>query len=313
MVVIASGLKERFTKTMTTTAPVLASTIQELVMQHFDAHQQQLVQSQGEENAEKVQARATLMQRELIDEKFRSSSNVHHNSLDDDDDDSNQEEEKEDAIHQVICTLLQAVDHCMAAEVSKDSVEIVNGMLHLVACFAARFHSETTIPALTSRAIQYSSSIMERVRVQACQLLGYCVEYSSLQQQEEEEESVEAARKCLIARLTDKSQAVRHAAILASSFFLSMDNDNVLLESLLWNMAHDPSAANRMAALQSVPVVATTLDAIIDRVRDTKVKVRVQALEILGKKANGLLTLQQYAQVIRSSLGTNRYVYSTSY
>jgi hypothetical protein len=184
-------------------------------------------------------------------------------------------------------------------------------MLHLVACFAARFHSETTIPALTSRAIQYSSSIMERVRVQACQLLGYCVEYSSLQQQEEEE-SVEAARKCLIARLTDKSQAVRHAAILASSFFVSMDNDNVLLESLLWNMAHDPSAANRMAALQSVPLVATTLDAIIDRVRDTKVKVRVQALEILGKKANGLLTLQQYAQVIRSSLGTNRYVY-TSY
>jgi hypothetical protein len=160
---------------------------------------------------------------------------------------------------------------------------------------------------------------MERVRVQACQLLGYCVEYSSQQQQQEEEESVEAARKCLIARLTDKSQAVRHAAILASSFFLSMDNDNVLLESLLWNMAHDPSAANRMAALQSVPLVVdpttttTTLDAIIDRVRDTKVKVRVQALEILGKKANGLLTLQQYARVIRSSLGTNRYVYSTSY
>jgi hypothetical protein len=305
---------------MTTTAPVLASTIQELVIQHFDAHQQQLVQSQGEENAEKVQARATLMQREL-DEKFRSSSNVHHNSLDDDDDDnSNQEEEKEDAIHQVICTLLQAVDHCMAADVSKDSVEIVNGMLHLVACFAARFHSETTIPALMSRAIQYSSSIMERVRVQACQLLGYCVEYSS-QQQQQEEESVEAARKCLIARLTDKSQAVRHAAILASYFFLSMDNDNLLLESLLWNMAHDPSAANRMAALQSVPLVVdpttttttTTLDAIIDRVRDTKVKVRVQALEILGKKANGLLTLQQYARVIRSSLGTNRYVYSTSY
>jgi hypothetical protein len=293
-----------------TTARVLAS-IQELVIQHFDAHQQQLVQSEGEENAEKVQARATLMQREL--EKFLSS-NVNNNSLndvdDDDDDDSNKEEEKEDAIHQVICTLLQCVDHCMAADVSKDSVEIVNGMLHLVACFAAQFHSETTIPALTSRAIQYSSSIMERVRMQACQLLGYCVEYSSQQ----EGESVEAARKSLIARLTDKSQAVRHAAILASSFLFSFDTDKVLLESLLWNMAHDPSAANRIAALQSTsiplavdPTTTTTLDAIIDRVRDTKVKVRVQALEILGKKANGLLTLQQYAQVLRSSLG-NRYV-----
>ena len=53
-----------------------------------------------------------------------------------------------------------------------------------------------------------------------------------------------------------------------------MNNKNAddLLESMLWSMWYDPSAAIREAAIDSVPITDDTVAHIITRIRDEKEK-----------------------------------------
>ncbi len=308
-------------------------TTEELVIRHFDAHQQQGGDDEGRKGRVtdgSVEARVALLRQELeaaSSLKHADNKKNTNDSLDDSDDD---EEEEDDAIHQVTAAVLQCVDAAMACEISKDSQDSVERILELAACFVASYHDEDNknghaAQALVGRAIQFSAVIMERVRVQACKLLGLVVQYlmttmddgnETAGKEQWKHECIDAASRAIRSRLTDKSQAVRNAAITAcASFFSStileeeMDTET-LLESLLWNMAHDSSTANRIAALQSVPISQQSLDVIIDRVRDIKDKVRVEAFNILRTKATTsihTLTSEQYAQLARLGL-TDRYV-----
>jgi hypothetical protein len=195
----------------------------------------------------------------------------------------------------------------------------------------------------------------EKLRSQTCKWLGMMVQklslvmaddesnsnnnkkknvaWETLWQQEHDNDMIDmrnecltAARMALLPRLTDKSQAVRKAAIEASgSFFCSTtttqndeDNDDSknddLLNQLLWNLAHDPSAANRSAVLQhSVFVLYPTvvMDDVIGRIRDTKVKVRTDALEVLLSLTSVEWTPEQYAKVLQTGL-SERYVQQMS-
>ena len=141
---------------------------------------------------------------------------------------------------------------------------------------------------------------------------------------------LDRAGSILLPRLTDKAQAVRCAAIRAcSAFFLDAGNiigenetetedeasslseiRETILDALLGRMAHDPSFANRCAAIQSVPITEDTVPYLLERVGDVKEKVRVAALDVMRNRVDVVedLTEEQRVDVLRFGL-TSRYVY----
>lgn len=64
------------------------------------------------------------------------------------------------------------------------------------------------------------------------------------------------------------------------------DTENLALNGLIWSMWHDPSVANRVEAIQAVPITPDTVDHIVARIRDVKEKVRVAALDVLRLKVD---------------------------
>lgn len=201
--------------------------------------------------------------------------------------------------------LLQYVDAIIAMEVSNDTREPVERAMDLVSALAA-ISSEGTALAVAVRAIEFSTSLLERVRAQACRLMGFLALHLSERKEEWAIEWFEALQESITPRLTDKSQSVRNSAIRSTANFFVHSNDTTedFVEVLLWNLWHDPSVANRVAAVDSVPINATTVDHIIARVRDEKEKVRVQALEVLRNKVDPLshLTPEHYTEVVRCGL-----------
>jgi hypothetical protein len=305
--------------TMTTTMATSKKKLESLVIKHFEEYQKE-----GEDGVRKrrgvadasVESRVTLV-REQVGALLLSEC-VSKISL--------QEESKNDfesPLYHITACIIRCVDAAIATEISKDSQEPIERILELAACFSAR--EGHLMKALVARAVQFSAVIMERVRVQACKLLGLCVKYIRNQDGKKDDglfvsggngnddswrdECLQVARQALRQRLTDKSQAVRNAAISSCAFFFENhetelnEDEYELLDSVLWNMSHDPSMANRLAALQSVPVTDTTAEAVIARVRDVKLKVRVEALHILRSKMQAnTLSSDQYAELVRSSL-----------
>ena len=140
---------------------------------------------------------------------------------------------------------------------------------------------------------------------------------------------LDRAGSILLPRLTDKAQAVRCAAIRAcSAFFVDAGNSisenetetedeasslseirETILDALLGRMAHDPSFANRCAAIQSVPITEDTVPYLLERVGDVKEKVRVAALDVMRNRVDVVedLTEEQRVDVLRFGL-TSRYV-----
>ena len=140
---------------------------------------------------------------------------------------------------------------------------------------------------------------------------------------------LDKAGSILLPRLTDKAQAVRCAAIKAcSAFFVDATNGSTsenedetedesslseiretILDALLGRMAHDPSFANRCAAIQSVPITEDTVAYLMERVGDVKEKVRVAALDVMRNRVDVVedMTEEQRVDVLRFGL-TSRYV-----
>lgn len=131
------------------------------------------------------------------------------------------------------------------------------------------------------------------------------------------EEIICAIKSILMERLLDKSQAVRFLSTQAAcSLFSTRGGDDSLglsnvelhediIQALLWNLSHDPSLANRSVAIQSLPVTIETLPAIVSRTRDAKLKVRVDALDVLCNKVDvKTLTRNQRIEILRNGLST---------
>ncbi|KAL3924237.1 MAG: hypothetical protein SGILL_001167 [Bacillariaceae sp.] len=153
-------------------------------------------------------------------------------------------------------------------------------------------------------------------------------------------ESMEGA---LMNRLTDKIQSVRHAAIqsvgglLAASSCIQpkktastkkareesensdkedSDSDeeedeadeeeenSPALDGLLWSMWHDPSIANRIEAIEAVPITVDTVDHIVARIHDVKEKVRLAALDALCAKVDPRvhMTEEHFCDIIQNGL-----------
>jgi hypothetical protein len=184
---------------------------------------------------------------------------------------------------------------------SKDAVEV---LLELTAAVATD-HVEVC-SALLERAIQLSETHLDNVRSIACRTIGWIVHYILNQSKipaSAYNDILDAASQALLPRFTDKSQSVRLASIQAGGQFFSADaTDPDLLQALLWCLQHDPSVANRVAALESIPITLETIDFVVQRIRDVKVKVRVAALQVLRIKCSDLSLLEpiQCAAVVEA-------------
>lgn len=202
--------------------------------------------------------------------------------------------------------LLQYVDNLMAANLISANREGVERMMELISACAAIFQKEVG-EAIVARTIQYSAVLLERVRGQASVLIGYLLMYISKNCDEGWRSMLVALSAALLPRLKDKSQPVRNSAIHSCTLFIHQHNgENEFVDlrnGILWNLWHDPSMANRMHAIEAVPVVGGTVDHIVTRIRDVKAKVRVQALAAL-RKVDPLsqMTSNHFAEVVRNGL-----------
>jgi HEAT repeat protein len=135
----------------------------------------------------------------------------------------------------------------------------------------AKTNDHVVVSGLMELAADASLALSDSVRAAACCLLG------SL--------NTLVAGEALIPRLTDKAITVRAAAIDAAGHILesaTIEENDGLLDALLWNVWHDPSVPNRVAAIQALPPTSPEVwDHVIARLRDVKEKVRVAAMGVL--------------------------------
>lgn len=133
-----------------------------------------------------------------------------------------------------------------------------------------------------------SNATLESVRALGSHMLGHLYQADAL-----------------IPRLTDKAISVRAAAIVASGVILRRKEHTELLEALLWNVWHEASVPNRVAALQALPASQLVWDHVIARLRDVKEKVRLAAVAMLRENIHSLqeLSSTQFAEIVQSGIG----------
>jgi hypothetical protein len=265
--------------------------IPELLEQQFEAHQQH----EGTPS-HTASARAASIKKQII--VFTLNNAVSSLSLAG----KGGHEEREEK--EVSLLLVQYVDAAIALEINIESQEPVDRVMDLASALAVIL-GENSTRVLISRSLLFSSALLERVRGQACQLMGFLASHLKDSCEDWAREAFSQLLRALEVSLTDRSQSVRNSAIRSTTHcFADLDVAEDLLETLLWSLWHDPSVANRMAAVQAVPITSETVDHIISRVRDVKEKVRVQALEVLRTKVDPIshLSQDQFAEVIRSGL-----------
>lgn len=282
-----------------------------ILLPHFEEYQQQ---GQQEERKYELSVEASVTQLKTKIAALEMEAGVDRLTLDSNNNNKNNNNDEDLSPLEVYLgdILVSFVDAAVATDATSDLQESVDRVLTLVAALAVAYSAEVTSMVLT-RAVEFSTVLLERVRGHACLLLGKLVASLKTTPGEEDEDSVANMNQIhdtLLPRLQDKSQAVRCHAIKAVGCFFSSTEDieqyDEALEALLWNLAHDPSVSNRIAAVQVVPVHTNTLDALTFRVRDVKAKVRSEALEVLRTKASVKdMSDGQLVELIRSGL-TNR-------
>lgn len=282
------------------------SDLERVVFKYFDAHQRGIDVRRSRRTNGSIESHIGSLKGEL--QTLELSSDFKKVSL------RQKECTSPDLQNELIATLLRCIDAAMATEVSNDSIESISAIFELVA--AAVSFGNPVAKAVLARSLQFTDVVMERVRTNACKILGLCVEVIVsisdnnetlffLDHDRDEDWKVkflEAAKDGLLPRLTDKSQAVRNAAIVACGAF-GDDMHDETLQSLLWSLNHDPSPANRSAAIASVPCNSDSIDHLIERARDTKVKVRVDALNALRTKMNVCdMTADNFCRLIHTGV-----------
>lgn len=108
-------------------------------------------------------------------------------------------------------------------------------------------------------------------------------------------------------RLRDKSQSVRQATLTACRPILHLPSTTSypsLMNQVLFCLVHDSSLANRSTALQVLPCTSETIPYIVERTRDAKVKVRLEALEKLKSVKVHDLSVEQRVDILTFGLST---------
>jgi hypothetical protein len=359
----------------------MEASVSQLIQQQFDLYQQESSSNSNgnkgihhEDRLSAARARATSIQKQLT--IFSLNYSMGDMSLSEEErtkmkqqQQQQQQQQKQGIkssnnqssaiIDTVVATLLvKYIDACMAMDPAaledcdedwNSGESVVDRVLDLVAALAV-VRGEATTNKVLERILEFSSVLLERVRIRACDALGrigyslvWIMKNGNQSYQEWAAESLYDVKEGLVPRLTEKSKAVRNSAICATgNVFVGYDmpettrNGDVegvipgtadqleivqdLLETLLWNLWHDPSPDNRIAAIEAVPLhlqgnddhselTSETVGHVLVRIRDVKEKVRVQAVQTLQRKVDPIsgMTADQRCELIRSGLA-GRYV-----
>lgn len=237
----------------------------------------------------------------------------------------------------LIPLLLKYVDAALIMEINVNNRNVTKRVFDLVSALACGLSakSDVSISAIIDRAQMFSNVLSERLRSQACVLLGCFASHlisCAIRGKKNNllnhkavhiRENLSMIENLLLPRLTDKCQSVRHSAIQAAGvLFGALKSESTvtscnpiaevisspsLLDGLLWSMRHDISVANRVEAIQAVPIdSAETLDHVIARIRDVKEKVRNVAILALHLKVDprrrDIMTEHHFCDIIRSGL-----------
>ena len=278
--------------------------IQSVLSRHFDEHQRSSAR-----RLLPIHARVAQVYNDI--DELGLNAKLENVTLSDYEDE--QDKESVDDVNDVIArTLIHFFDCSLATEVSADTKESIEAIQELVGAVAA-CRVKVARSLLHDRLVGLTVVLLERVRSAACRSIGWTVKYlfeNDQMTKEDLEGLLDTASQSLVPRFTDKAQSVRQAAIEASRFFFSkaagqaggeMDDPDIR-QSLQWTLQHDPSVTNRIAALESLPVTIQTMDIVLTRVRDVKVKVRVAAINALRKSVPDLCKweAEQCAELIES-------------
>lgn len=203
--------------------------------------------------------------------------------------------------------LILFMECALDEEVTKGNKDSIDRILELTAAVTGSQTSVKVVKTVLERVILFTKVVLERLRSGACRFIGIVVAQLMKQSQVNAYAVLlDQASQALLPCFTDKSQAVRQAAVEASgSFFTSQTTHPDLLQALLYAAQHDPSVAIRVAAVRSLPVTLETLDRILSRVRDIKPKVRVAALQVVQQQAWDMLEPEHCVALIELGM-TNR-------
>ena len=124
-----------------------------------------------------------------------------------------------------------------------------------------------------------------------------------------EDEVFALVREALLPRLSDKSIAVRNAAVKSSALLQdpgdspSGNPDDALTNQLMYICTHDSSPIVRASAVNAIIVTRFTLPTFICRIRDTSSTVRISALNVLKDQVDvRLMTDLERVVALRSGL-----------
>lgn len=262
-------------------SPIMSS-VYEILRSHCEDHQE----NRGDDRSLSVERRAAKIVEAI--EEYGLATQMQRVALNRSDDECTFEREIANALIQFLeCSLYSLV------QTDNESKEAVKAVLELLATVSVCDH--LICKPVIKHAVQLSETKLDSVRAAICQFAGWVVEkIMSLPTKKiaRFNDVLDLASQMLLPRMTDKSQSVRLSAIKSSvHFFLDDATDPDILQSLLWCMQHDPSVANRVAATECVPINLETMDYVIQRIRDTKSKVRVAALQSIRTKCKDLSLL----------------------
>ena len=233
--------------------------------------------------------------------------------------------------------LIKYADAALSMETDANNEHVTERVFHLLSAIACglSLKNEKPIQSIIERIKIFSEVISERLRSRACSLSGCLAShvFTLLVRHENKKPpghemrhfraNLSMLESLLVPRLTDKSQSVRQRAIQAAGVFLrkfasvskvtmgnsrkETNSSSTLLEGLLWSMWHDSSVANRVEAIQAVPIEsAEILDHVIARIRDVKEKVRNAAIRAVQDKVDprqsDIMTKEHFRGIIRSGL-----------
>jgi hypothetical protein len=202
------------------------------------------------------------------------------------------EEWKQIAMHIVNCAVAAVVSGG-----KEKSTTAALSLMELIAQWAWLFlkrssneKKSVSVRALLDQILAFSMCpSQDAVRVLATQTMGvwsttfWKALQSSVSSSSVDRECVtnilDSLQAALLPRFTDKAVAVRAAAVTAGIPFYASDPD--LRQAAIWILQHDPSPSNRCLAVQAVPFCISTMDAVIVRLRDVKMQVRLAVLEKL--------------------------------
>ncbi|KAF8647428.1 hypothetical protein AX16_006718 [Volvariella volvacea WC 439] len=138
-----------------------------------------------------------------------------------------------------------------------------------------------------------------------------------------EEDIYRSLRAALIDRITDREPSVRVQAVIALSKLCGSedpdevaDGEKTVLDILLETLAYDGSAEVRRATLLNIPVSQGTMNAILDRSRDTDTMIRKLVYhavlqshtkqggsEVMGPTHPRALSIEQRELIVKNGLG----------